>query len=416
MADGSVPAVNEPEVLRSLESGAIHTYFQPVVSIPTRSIVGFESFSRGGNGKACLLDASALFHRDLSPGTKVAVDRACRGCALDQFKPIFTRHRKMLLFLNVNADILPHVEAGSDHLAEQARKAGVAPENVVIECNMAHSDKPLLALFAELYRAKGFRIGIDNAGVGQFHARCITDIRPDFFKLNRTFFAEDQRTGFSGWALENVRRIADRVGTILVAQNVETEADSLRLLNAGVTLQQGYYYTKDDSAVGNDPARMFLGKIAYTYDKYKKTRRQQVRRRKERFDAAFKTVASACARLASCPEHRFEAVGATVLRSCDHAISLFVLDETGEQVTDRIHRHCRHDDAVDMCKLLGSEKGVDHAVQDYFLHLDMGYEKFVTPPFASPFTGEQCHLLSRPFYNKEGLRFVLCMEMQAVEK
>ncbi|WP_419786523.1 hypothetical protein [Pseudodesulfovibrio sp.] len=60
--------------------------------------------------------------------------------------------------------------------------------------------------------------------------------------------------------------------------------------------------------------------------------------------------------------------------------------------------------------LIGSAKGMDHSVHDYFLYQDMGYEKIVTPPFISPFTGEQVRLISCSIYNSEGLRYVVRVE------
>lgn len=402
--------VDEKAVLEIVSSKNIHIYFQPVVSISTKSIVGFEAFARGGSADACVLDPAMLFHDGLKPELKIDVDRLCREKAFDQFKPIVGGHKDMLLFVNVNPDILAHVEVGSEVLKKQLAATGVHPRNVVVECPLCRSNTDEIEAFAKLYKEFGFQICLDNCHVDDPFSQAVSRIQPHFVKINRSFFGEEERTRYSSDTLERVQNVADRFGSLVVAQGVESEDDSIRLLTAGVHLQQGYYYTKDESATSGDPAKVFIKKIIDTYEKYKKVKRELVKRKKERLDTAFKGVSSACSKLAAMPETRFEDACKTLVRNVDSVISIFVLDEIGEQITTRAHVRPVEGKSASP-KVLGFEIGVDHSIKDYVLYLDMNYEKFVTKPFISPYTGEKSCIISRPFYNNEGLRYILCVEM-----
>ncbi len=402
--------VDEKAVLDILQSKNINTFFQPVISISTKSIIGFEAFSRGGGDGICVIDPTLLFHDDLQPTMKIDVDRLCREKALTYFKPIHGGHKDMCLFLNINPEILPHVEIGSEVLKHQVASMDIDFGSVAIECTLKQAVGESVETFAALYRDFGFKISLDGCTVDDPFSPIISRIKPDFVKITPTFFADGKRKDYSPKVLEALMDVANRCGAVVVAQGVETEEESIRLLSAGVQLQQGYYYTKDDGAKTNDPAKMFFDKIIATYDKFKRVKQELVRRKKNRFNSTFQTVTSVSSKFANLPENRFDDACKTLVHNVDELISMFVLTDTGVQLTSRHHVRTTVRKASS-AKIIGSSKGVDHSVNDYVMYLDMGYEKFVTRPFVSHYTGDEACIISRPFYNSEGQRFILCVEL-----
>lgn len=409
MSDESATPLDEQAILDIINSRNVHTLFQPVVSISTKSIVGFEAFSRGGGGEVCVIDPAMLFHDGLSADLKVSVDRLCREKALEQFKPIHGKHNDMLLFLNLNPDILSHVDVGSKVLKDQVGSLGIDVSNITIECPLRRVVGDKVLAFADLYRDFGFKLSLDNCSVDDAFSQIVTRFKPDFIKIGRNFFAAEERIDYSARTLDTLLEVAGRVGATVIAQGVECEEDSIRLLSAGVHLQQGYYYTKDEDLRTGDPAKMFFQKIITTYDKYKKVKREMVRRKKERFDATFKVVTSICSRFSNMSEDQFDGACLALVGKVSEVISMFVLDEIGEQITPRVH--IKPVSGKTSTRILGSAKGVDHSMHDYVMYLDMGYEKFVTQPFISSFTGKKACIISKSVFNYEGLRYIICMEM-----
>ncbi len=408
MSEPSAVTVNENAVLEVLRAKSVHTYFQPVISLAAKSIIGFEAFSRGGGEGGSIVDPATLFHQDLSPDSKVNVDRLCREKALAQFKPIFEKHKNMLLFLNINSDILPHVEVKSQVLKHQVASMDIDLGNVIIECPLSRAGQEEVIAFASFYKELGFKIGLDNCGADDAFGQIIPVIRPSFVKICPSLYAESQAAENSLRALKSLVQLTERMGAMVIAQGVENEEDSIRLLAAGVHLQQGYYYTKAEGVKEGDPAEAFFRKILNTHEKYKKVGRELVRQKKARFEALFRIVGTACAKFANLGEDRFEETCKKLVHSLDGVISLFVLNEHGTQITSR--PHVKGEPRLS-ASVLGSGKGVDHSVHDYFMYLDMGYEKFVTQPSVSLFTGENACLVSRPIYNSEGARYVVCVEV-----
>jgi len=410
MSDKPVVAADEAAVQSVLQSKRIHTFFQPVVSISMKSIVGFEGFSRGGGAGAETVDPTMLFHPDLPPQMKVEVDRLCREKALGQFRGIYDSHGELLLYLNINPDVLPHVEENTEVLKDQVERLGISSENIVLEIPMSKSSSMQVLQYAELYRSFGFKTGLDNCSINAPFGKLISALKPEFVKIGRTFYADGERKAYSAKALENVLQVADQSGTVVVAQGVECEDDSFRLLMAGVNLQQGFFYTKDEDDRTGDPTKMFFKKITSTYERYKIVRGEVVKRKKELFHAMFKSVTSACNRFSKVGEDKFETSCQALIAKLDDVISMFVLDGDGVQITARSHGALPEGRAT-VSGLVGSVRGVDHSLNDYVMYLDMGYGKFVTQPFTSPYTGEPACLISKPFFSVQGNRFILCVEM-----
>lgn len=409
MSDPGTVQVNEKAVRDLISSKSVSTFFQPIVSIPTKSIIGFEAFSRGG-GDACSIDSRLLFHDELSPEVKLDVDRLCREKALNQFKAIHENHKGLLLYLNVNPDILPIIETGIEVLEEQVSKACVAQANVVLECTLNNQHLEMVEGYSKKYRHMPYKFCLDNCHVDDPFGHAIGRVRPNFVKVNRSFFADGERKEYSQGALNVLVSMARKYGTSVIGHGVETEEESIRLLTAGVHLQQGYYYTKDENDTTGDPAKMFFQKIIETYEKYKVVSRELVRRKKERVTNTFRSVTSICSKFSNMSEDRFEEGCNTLVRSVDNIVSMFVLSSNGVQITHRAHKSANSGTA-NSDSILGSHKGMDHSIEDYVLYLDMGYEKFVTPPFSSPYTGELSCLISKPFFNREGERYMACIEM-----
>ena len=334
-------------------------------------------------------------------------DRLCREKAIEKFKPIHDAHKNIFLHLNVNEAILPLLDFDNLTLPDQLESMGVDPRSVVVESRNVLADTELLAQLFDMFRGLGIKLCLDGCAVDDSFNYAITKGKPDFVKVTRSFFGETERAGYSQKTLEALISVADQVGASIIGQGVETEDESIRLLLSGVDLQQGYYYTKGESRQPVDPAKIFMEKIVETHDKYRKVKKRLIRKKKERVVETFKDVSAICSKLSNTSEVRFEEGCKTLVRTVDGVISLFVLDDQGKQITSRV----RTVPARRSSALLRLTKGAEHSTEDYFVYLDIGYEQFVTPPFASPFTDVQACLISRAFYNTQGGRFVACVEV-----
>lgn len=403
--------VDEQAVREVIESRSITTLFQPVVSIPAKSVVGLEAYSRGGDGKTCDLAPSMLFHKDLSVELKLDVDKLCREKAFKRFKPIHDAHTAMLLYVNADPNTLDAVNPDTLAIPKQAREIAISQECIVIESLLRDSIKEKALILSNLAKEAGFCIGLDNCSVDDAFSHAIALTKPHFVKINRTFFAEEHRKTNTSEILDILIKTAHREGAAVVAMGVESEEESIRLLTAGVHLQQGYYYTRGDGSSNNTAA--FYEKINNAYDNFRRIKRELIRKKRGRVDTVLKTLSSVCHKLSNISEAMFETTCRNLVgegTKIGDVISIFVLNKNGEQITPHCHIRSKHG-CLGSTAVLGSIKGADHSMRDYAQSLDIGYDYYFSSPFRSPFSGGEVCTISKRFYNYEGGTYTVCIEV-----
>lgn len=391
----------------------IITLFQPIVSVPTRGIIGFESFSEGRDPESGeRVEGIRLVESFPAPEEQLRVDRQCRARALEQFKPIFAKHTNMLLFLGLNVAMLANKKADPLYLDKQVAAAGIPPKNVCIELPLAVAGK-MPAKILDHYRAKGYGMCIMDLGTNDPFMEHFMRLRPNFVKINRSFYTGPERR-FRSKMLDGLMDLSETVGFSVIGDGVEKQTESIRLLRSRAFLQQGPYYVKDRTAAqyskkGEDPVKLFYGKIVETYRLFREYRRKDILGRRSTFETLWQEVRRYLSRLCKEPESVMEVVLASLFRNRDRAVSMFVLNKNGIQISGRPHIKPK----CEVCHRppRGDAKGMDHSMRDYFLYIELGYERHVTKPFVSPYTDEEVVLMAMPFYNSEDRMFVLCVEM-----
>ena len=93
-------------------------------------------------------------------------------------------------------------------------------------------------------RARGARLAVDDMGAGYSGLRQITSVRPGYLKLDRSLISgidgDDERAALVG-ALAGY---SSKVGSLLVAEGVETEEELAVVRALGVPLVQGFYFSR----------------------------------------------------------------------------------------------------------------------------------------------------------------------------
>lgn len=127
-----------------------------------------------------------------------------------------------------------------------ANKLGVDPQQLVFEVVETEQvdDVDHLCDILNFYREKGFQYALDDVGEGYSTIELLSDLKPHYMKLDMQYVqgvAEDeskQQTAsrFLEKALE--------VGSIPLAEGVETKADFDWLKERGYQLFQRYYFGK----------------------------------------------------------------------------------------------------------------------------------------------------------------------------
>lgn len=218
----------------------IRPVFQPILSLATGTIVGYEGFSRFEIGPGGAPDVWFAEASRVGAGAElqaVAIRRildvaALAGLPADAF-----------LSLNVSPQYLPHPEV-------VAAFATTDPGRLVVELTEEEAvfDYPALRRAMAPYLRKGVRFAVDDAGAGFASMRHVIELQPAFVKLD-AYLIRGMRSRQTVRAfLRAISGFTVEIGATLVAEGVETANDLAILRETGYPLlAQGFGISRPGS-------------------------------------------------------------------------------------------------------------------------------------------------------------------------
>ncbi|HEY1689017.1 MAG TPA: EAL domain-containing protein [Solirubrobacteraceae bacterium] len=218
-----------------VEGKGVAMAVQPIVHLRTGKIHAYEALARFGTGSM----QSPLHWFSLADelGQRAALERACLHEAL---KLLSSRPLETRISVNLSAPVL--LDKRTLAMLERVRDlSGLIVE--VTEQALVASDVQLADAFAPL-RAKGACLAVDDMGAGYSGLRQVTVVHPHYLKLDRSLVegidGDPDRAALVGALIG----YAERVGSLLVAEGIEYEAELQTLLQLGVPLGQGFYLSR----------------------------------------------------------------------------------------------------------------------------------------------------------------------------
>lgn len=214
-----VPVRKSIALQQLLEESALHVEFQPIWNLRTREILGFEALARpaphlGLGGPAEAFDIAERQRRVAD------LDRLCVDRAFEAAAGLAQRHR---LFINVTPETLGRSDFQAHRLAATAQRYGIAPQQLVIELTERRvtDTQEMLRHIAEL-RELGMLIALDDTGSGFAGLEILSKFSFDFVKIDRSVIVEAMVHRRACGVLAGIIAIAQRAGSFVIAEGVET--------------------------------------------------------------------------------------------------------------------------------------------------------------------------------------------------
>jgi EAL domain-containing protein (putative c-di-GMP-specific phosphodiesterase class I) len=230
------------EALAALIRGeGLKMVVQPIVDIRTGSAHAYEALARFGPARE---NGSPLHWFALAEelGERPALERACvrQGLELLAERPYGTSVSLNLSApVLLEADTMTMLHAAGDSLSDNL--SGLIIE--ITEETLVHSDMELLSAIEPL-RARGARLAVDDMGAGYSGLRQITTVLPSYLKLDRSLVSDIDSDPDRAALVGALAGYSRQVGSLLVAEGVETEAELEAIRRLGVPLVQGYYFSR----------------------------------------------------------------------------------------------------------------------------------------------------------------------------
>jgi EAL domain-containing protein (putative c-di-GMP-specific phosphodiesterase class I)/GGDEF domain-containing protein len=190
-----------------------------------------------------LLEAARRF--DLSD----EVEALCRQVVVDTFVRLDLPGR---LCLNVSPRSLLGPDGRPERALDHILSCGLGPDRIVIELTEGGPavDHDRLRAVVGHYARMGFQVAIDDLGTGFSTLLLWSELRPAYVKVDMHFVQDIDRDKGKRQFVRSIQDIAHALGTMVIAEGIETAAQLLLIRDLGVGCGQGYHIGRPAAAPG----------------------------------------------------------------------------------------------------------------------------------------------------------------------
>lgn len=230
----------------AVESDSFVPYFQPIVDLASREMIGAEALCRWQHPRHGLLLPAAFITAAEGTGQIRDIDRAIirKVCAQMAEWQELNRGR---LPISVNVSAATMAEPGFVRfLADCCSEYDVRPEDLVVELTesmLLLADDPGRRSLSRL-RALGVSIALDDFGTGFSTLTLLKDLPFTRLKIDRSFITHIDTNRRDREIVTSIVSLGHALGTDVVVEGIETESQAEMIAGIGKTIAQGYLFGK----------------------------------------------------------------------------------------------------------------------------------------------------------------------------
>ncbi len=238
----------ETDLRRALERGEFRLFYQPIVALCDRRIVGFEALVRWQHPVRGLLAPDAFIGAAEETGLIVplgawVLDEACRQLRAWHLADPDTAH--LTVSVNVSAKQLA-VPCFTQSIVATIAAAGLHTESIAIEIteSVIMDDPDVVRVELQWLRAQGVRVHLDDFGTGYSSLAYLHNFPIDVLKIDRSFVSSAGAAIASPAIVGTIVGLAQHLGISVTAEGIETGEQLAHLLELGCARGQGYLFSR----------------------------------------------------------------------------------------------------------------------------------------------------------------------------
>jgi PAS domain S-box-containing protein len=248
MHEGAVRRLQlETELRKALELGEFRTHYQPIVSLKTGRITGFEALTRWQHGDRLLAPGEFIAVADetglIIPMNRLLLREACEQ--LRTWQTQFPSDPPLNMSVNITSKefAFPPLAKG---IAEILKSTGIEPNNLQLEITetIAMGDPEKATSVLSELKALGVRLSVDDFGTGYSSLSRLQQFPVDSLKIDRAFISRMDSDADSDKIVRIIIMLAQNLGMVTVAEGTETEEQVNLLKGLDCGFAQGYYFSK----------------------------------------------------------------------------------------------------------------------------------------------------------------------------
>ncbi|TVQ55824.1 MAG: PAS domain S-box protein [Spirulina sp. DLM2.Bin59] len=240
----------ENDLRKALERGQLLLFYQPIVSLASQEIIGFEALVRWQHPGRGMIPPDQFISIAEETGLIIPIGAwilatACQQLA--QWQQQFTYQLKM----SVNLSLKQLQESIlMQQIDEVITTTGIRCEDLTLEITesmLVQNVAGTCALLTQI-RAKGIQISIDDFGTGYSSLSYLYQLPLDFLKIDRTFVEQMQAGSKNQVIAELIIALSNVLELQAIAEGIENPQQLQWLQALECELGQGYLFSRPLSA------------------------------------------------------------------------------------------------------------------------------------------------------------------------
>jgi diguanylate cyclase (GGDEF)-like protein len=237
----------ENDLRRAIDRQEFQLYYQPIVSLSTGALVGFEALIRWRHPEQGWLKPVKFIPIAEETGLIIpmgqwVLQEACRQMALwqaDYSVPALT------ISVNISGKQFRQLDL-IDQIRQILQKTGLVASRLkleITETTLIENADAATAMLLEL-KALGIELHMDDFGTGYSSLSYLRRFPVDMLKIDRSFVRNISTDPENLAIIQTIVTLAQHQGITVTAEGIETEAEYAQLLALNCQFGQGYLFSR----------------------------------------------------------------------------------------------------------------------------------------------------------------------------
>ncbi|TYS00322.1 bifunctional diguanylate cyclase/phosphodiesterase [Rossellomorea vietnamensis] len=236
----------QADLSKALLNNEFEVYYQPVISLKDKKVVGFEALLRWNHPEKGMVSPGEFIHIAEETGMIVSIGEWVVREACRQIHD-WNRLLNQEYTISVNLSLKQFSKKDIfEVLWDIIMETGISPSLVTIEITesmaMVNTEHTLSLL--EKFKVNGIGISIDDFGTGYSSLSYLKDFSIHSIKIDRSFIKSVNESGKDDAIVKAIMSIAENLGIEVVAEGVELPQQEHFLVREQCRYAQGYHYSR----------------------------------------------------------------------------------------------------------------------------------------------------------------------------
>jgi len=238
----------ESDLRRALEKDELCVYYQPIVSLASGELHGFEALVRWQHPERGIISPDDFVPLAEETGLILPIGlRVLRDACLQlrKWQQYSLSNRGLIMSVNLSGKQLTQPDLIA-RIEEVLHESQIDPWHLKLEITetVVMENPELAAVTLAKLRGLGVRLSIDDFGTGYSSLSYLNRFPVDTLKIDRSFVTSMNEADENLQIVKTIITLAGNLGMQVVAEGVETEEQLEQLRSLKCQYAQGFYFSK----------------------------------------------------------------------------------------------------------------------------------------------------------------------------